>query len=317
MENADITVNESSLIENIKEIIITSRKNIVRSVNTEMLSAYWNIGRLIVEDEQKNQERAKYGEQILKTLSKRLTAELGSGFSMTNLSFMRRFYLTYQKFQTVSEKLSWSHYCELLTISDENKRSFYEKECIASKWSVRELKGQLDSSLYERLLLSRGKENKENTAAKLENRIYKEIEAEYFSSASQMVSFASNWRDYSQYDSFLAVDGLYLEAVYEQLESGSLVNEATGVPLELEALRAIEDLPSWAQDPGCSLSKDQTVRLIRLANESGTYVKVLLPQLRRSAQAHGLLLRDDLTTPLMNIKAAYIEEKFRQMGLME
>ena len=80
---------------------------------------------------------------------------------MTNLSFRRRFYLAYPKFQTVSEKLSWSHYCEFLTISDNNKCSFYEKECISSKWSVRELKRQLDSSLYERLLLSRGKENEE------------------------------------------------------------------------------------------------------------------------------------------------------------
>ena len=115
MEKADIAVNENHLIESIKKIILTSRKNIVRSVNTEMLSAYWNIGRIIVEDEQKNQERAQYGEQTLKTLSKRLTAEIGSGFSMTNLSFMRRFYLAYPKFQTVSEKLSWSHYCELLT----------------------------------------------------------------------------------------------------------------------------------------------------------------------------------------------------------
>lgn len=179
------------------------------------------------------------------------------------------------------------------------------------------LSRDLDELTSEEIRHLMGYLNKENTAAKLENRIYKEIEAEYFSSAAQMVSFASNWRDYSQYDSFLAVDGLYLEAVYEQLESGSLVNGATGVLLELEALRVIEDLPSWAQDPGCSLSKDQTVRLIRLANESGTYVKVLLPQLRRNAQAHGLLLRDDLTTSLMNIKAAYIEEKFRQMGLME
>ena len=161
MERADITVNENSLIESIKEIIITSRKNIVRSVNTEMLSAYWNIGKLIVEDEQKNQERAQYGEQTLKTISKRLTAELGSGFSLTNLKAMRKFFLIYRKGQTLSDQLSWSHYCELLTISDNNKRSFYEKECVASKWSVRELKRQLDSSLYERLLLSRGKENKE------------------------------------------------------------------------------------------------------------------------------------------------------------
>ncbi len=125
-----------------------------------MLSAYWNIGRLIVEDEQKNQERAQYGEQTLKHISKRLKAELGSGFSLTNLKTMRRFFLVYRKSQTLSDQLSWSHYCELLTISDDNKRSFYEKECIASKWSVRELKRQLDSSLYERLLLSRGKENK-------------------------------------------------------------------------------------------------------------------------------------------------------------
>ena len=161
MERTDITVNENSLIESIKKIIITSRKNIVRSVNTEMLSAYWNIGKLIVEDEQKNQERAQYGEQTLKTISKRLTAELGSGFSLTNLKAMRKFFLIYRKGQTLSDQLSWSHYCELLTISDENKRSFYEKECVASKWSVRELKRQLDSSLYERLLLSRGKENKE------------------------------------------------------------------------------------------------------------------------------------------------------------
>lgn len=121
----------------------------------------WDIRRLIAEDEQENRERAQYGEQTLKTLSKRLTAEIGSGFSMTNLSFMRRFYLAYPKFQTVSEKSSWSHYCELLTISDDNKRCFYEKECIASKWSVRELKRQLDSSLHGPLLLSRGKENKE------------------------------------------------------------------------------------------------------------------------------------------------------------
>lgn len=161
MTESDITSNENILIESIKAIIIESRKNLVRTVNTEMLSAYWNVGRLIIESEQNNSVRAGYGEETLKKVSKRLRSELGNGFSMTNLSFMRRFYLAYQKFQTVSEKLSWSHYCELLTISDDSKRSFYEKECIASRWSVRELKRQLDSSLYERLLLSRGAENKE------------------------------------------------------------------------------------------------------------------------------------------------------------
>ena len=148
MERADITVNENSLIESIKEIIITSRKNIVRSVNTEMLSAYWNIGKLIIEDEQKNQERAQYGDETLKNISKRLKAELGNGFSISNLQFMRRLFLAYPNQQTLSVKLSWSHYCELLAISDDGKRSFYEKECITSRWSVRELKRQLDSPEY-------------------------------------------------------------------------------------------------------------------------------------------------------------------------
>ena len=165
----DIPSNESYLIASIKEIILTSRKNIVRSVNTEMLSAYWNIGKLIVEDEQKNQERAQYGDETLKNISKRLKAELGNGFSISNLQFMRRLFLAYPNQQTLSVKLSWSHYCELLTISDDSKRSFYEKECITSRWSVRELKRQLDSSLYKRLLLSRGKENKEEARRLAEN----------------------------------------------------------------------------------------------------------------------------------------------------
>lgn len=94
-------------------------------------------------------------------LSKTLTEEFGKGFSRSNLQNMRLFYLNYPKCQTVSGKLSWSHYCELLSISDKNKRSFYEKEAINSNWSVRELKRQINTSLYERLLLSKGEFNKE------------------------------------------------------------------------------------------------------------------------------------------------------------
>ena len=96
----------------------------------------------------------------MKELSKELRKVLGSGFSVSNLFNMRRFYLKYPKFQTVSGKLSWSHYCELLSIENDDERNFYEKECINSNWSVRELKRQLDTSLFERLLLSEGKENK-------------------------------------------------------------------------------------------------------------------------------------------------------------
>ena len=115
----------------------------------------------MVENEQSQPERADYGKQTIRELSKALTRELGKGFSVSNLQFMRRFYLNYQIQQTMSVKLSWSHYCELLSISDPDKRSFYEREAINANWSVRELKRQINSSLFERLLLSRGDANKE------------------------------------------------------------------------------------------------------------------------------------------------------------
>ena len=105
--------------------------------------------------------RAAYGEKTLPQLSKVLTKELGKGFSRSNLQNMRLLYLNYPICQTLSGKLSWSHYCELLSISDPGKRSFYEKETINSGWSIRELKRQISTSLYERLLLSEGKTNKE------------------------------------------------------------------------------------------------------------------------------------------------------------
>lgn len=151
----------SPIVKEIKTVLETARSNVARQVNSELLNTYWNIGRIICEYEQSNPDRADYGKQTLKELAKTLTKEFGKGFSRANLYNMRLFYLTYEKIQTLSGKLSWSHYCELLSISDEDKRSFYEKEAINSNWSVRELKRQIDSSLFERLLLSRGDENKE------------------------------------------------------------------------------------------------------------------------------------------------------------
>jgi len=151
----------NSLILEIKGILQTARHNVARQVNAELLAAYWNIGRIIVEHEQDSKARAEYGKQALRDLSKALTDEFGKGFSVSNIQFMRRFYQSYQIQQTLSVKLSWSHYCELLSISDESKRSFYEKETVNSGWSVRELKRQIGTSLFERLLLSDGKANKE------------------------------------------------------------------------------------------------------------------------------------------------------------
>ncbi len=153
--------NVSDIVFQIKSVLAAARNNVAKEVNKELLNTYWNIGRIICEHEQSVPDRADYGKQTLKELSKELTQEFGKGFSVSNIQFMRRFYQTYQIQQTLSVKLSWSHYCELLSISDSDKRSFYEKETINSSWSVRELKRQIESSLFERLLLSRGDVNKE------------------------------------------------------------------------------------------------------------------------------------------------------------
>lgn len=145
----------------IREILENAKRNVYRVANFEMVQAYWNIGREIIEYEQSGKVRAEYGKQVMKGLSKRLREEQGRGFALTNLFFMRRFYLAYPIFQTVSEKLSWSHYCELVSLTDKDKRSFYEQECINTGWTQRELKRQIESSLFERLLLSEGKTNKQ------------------------------------------------------------------------------------------------------------------------------------------------------------
>ena len=166
----DLT-HTNSMMNEIRELLLNARQRVAVQVNTELLSTYWNVGKIIVEHEQKNNERADYGKRTLKELSKELTKEFGKGFSVSNLQFMRRFYQSYQIQQTVSVKLSWSHYCELLTISDPDKRSFYEKETINSGWSIRELKRQISTSLYERLLLSEGKTNKETVLALAEKGI--------------------------------------------------------------------------------------------------------------------------------------------------
>ncbi len=155
----------SAMIREIQSILDNARSNVARQVNRELLNTYWNIGRIICEYEQSAPERADYGKRTLKEISKELTREFGKGFSVSNMQFMRRFYQTYQIQQTVSVKLSWSHYCELLSISDPDKRSFYEKEAVNANWSVRELKRQIESSLFERLLLSHGNANKERVLA--------------------------------------------------------------------------------------------------------------------------------------------------------
>lgn len=149
------------LICDVKNILDTARSNVAREVNNELVVAYWKIGEIIVRYEQNDNIRAAYGKQTLKQLSKALTVEFGKGFSRSNLQNMRALYLNYENCQSLTGKLTWTHYCELLSISDKNKRGFYEKEAINANWSVRELKRQINTSLYERLLLSKGDVNKE------------------------------------------------------------------------------------------------------------------------------------------------------------
>jgi len=148
--------NIEPLVRGIKAIIEKAREKTANIVNREMLLTYWEIGKLIAS---KGKQHHSDREFILH-LSKRLTNELGKGFSRSNLFNMRNFYLEYTDVRTVSGQLSWSHYCELMQVSDKQARLFYEKETHNTKWNVRELKRQIESSLFERLLLSKGKGNK-------------------------------------------------------------------------------------------------------------------------------------------------------------
>jgi len=146
------------LVQDIKKLIRNARYNALNAVNSEMLKAYYEIGRMIVEDEQKGETRAEYGGKVLESLSMELNKEFGRGFDASNLRRMRRFYLTYQKWETVSPKLTWSHYCELIKIDDESKRNYFRDYAIAETLSVRDLKRQIYSLHYERLHLSKDKE---------------------------------------------------------------------------------------------------------------------------------------------------------------
>ncbi len=193
MKNKEITTkNYNNLIDRIDDILREARTKVVREINKAQVLAYWEIGREVVEFEQKGKIRAEYGEELLKRLSADLTDKFGKGFSAENLRLMRKFYITYQKSKTVSWKsairqtlsdesleeqksetlsrkspipqklsakfepmLSWSHYCELLKVEEPLARSFYEQEAIQNHWSVRELKRQINSMLFERLALSK------------------------------------------------------------------------------------------------------------------------------------------------------------------
>jgi predicted nuclease of restriction endonuclease-like (RecB) superfamily len=151
-------IQTSGLYTKIADLINAARQNVVKTVNQTMVYTYFEIGRMILEDEQHGKKRAEYGKQVLKELSAKLSKEFGKGFSERNLEQMRQFFLTYSISQKSSAKLqdqhkfilSWSHYLKLMRIENRDERSFYEIECAANNWSLKELQRQFDSALYER-----------------------------------------------------------------------------------------------------------------------------------------------------------------------
>ncbi|MBI2669310.1 DUF1016 domain-containing protein [Candidatus Woesearchaeota archaeon] len=144
-------------LDSVGVILEKARTEVYYRANQTLVKAYWEIGKIIVEYEQKGKEKAEYGSKLLDKISQDLRLRHGKGFSRSNTYLMRLFFIKYPKIQTASGKLSWSHYCELLNVSDDLARSFYEKQCIDEKWSVRELSRQINSMLFERLALSKDK----------------------------------------------------------------------------------------------------------------------------------------------------------------
>lgn len=149
----------TEFVSEIKQIILNSRADAVRSVDFNRVQMYWKLGERIVNEEQQGKHRAEYGSFLLKNLGKSLELEFGSGFSYRQLAFCRQFYLTYPIVNTLRSQLNWSQYRLLIKIADNDKREYYQLESIKNNWNGRELERQINSCLYERLLLSNNKES--------------------------------------------------------------------------------------------------------------------------------------------------------------
>ncbi len=147
-----------NLVNRIISLVSETKENLLRQIDDTLVINNWHIGEYIVEFEQAGNARAAYGDGLMRKLSKRLTLQLGKGYSLSNLHNMRRLYLYYPKFQTVSGKLSWSHWCELLELDDDLERQFYENECMAQRWGVRTLRRQINSGLFMRIAQSQDKQ---------------------------------------------------------------------------------------------------------------------------------------------------------------
>lgn len=152
-------IENQHFLAEIKDIIFNARTNAVRSVNWERTLMYWNIGKRIFEEEQQGKERADYGTFLIKYLSQQLQPEFGSGFGARQLELIRQFYRTFPIANTLRSQFNWTHYKLLIRISDKDKREYYIHESENNNWTSRQLERQINSHLYERLLLSNDKES--------------------------------------------------------------------------------------------------------------------------------------------------------------
>ncbi len=147
-----------SIYRRVREILESARSGAYRAVNFAMVQAYWHIGRVIVEEEQRGKAKAEYGEYLLKNLSQRLTKDFGKGFDYSNVKNMRQFYMAFPIGDALRSQLNWTHYRLLMRVEKESVRNFYIEECIAGNWSTRQLERQINTLYYERILSSRDKE---------------------------------------------------------------------------------------------------------------------------------------------------------------
>lgn len=148
----------NQLIQEIKKLVADAKRRIVQNNSNEILLIYWQIGKKIIDKEKENQFDKQSSRALISKLSKELMFQIGKGYNRSNLTYMRLFYINYPAGVTLSHQLSWSHYIELLKIDDSLERTFYEKQCNLEKWSVRELRRQRNSALFQRLALSKDKE---------------------------------------------------------------------------------------------------------------------------------------------------------------
>jgi predicted nuclease of restriction endonuclease-like (RecB) superfamily len=145
-------------LEQIKQLVRNAQQKLVKQVNQLMVSTYFELGKQIVEQEQQGKNEAEYGKYLLQELSKSLTAEFGKGYSKRNLELIRKFYITYKNAKSpISQSLSWTHHIQLIRLIDEAERNFYQIEAENCGWSVRELERQINSGLFQRLLISTDK----------------------------------------------------------------------------------------------------------------------------------------------------------------